>query len=383
MSMTKSNRLAPHERCNERSAQEFYLSSPNRLRKEMGQRLRRARLGLGLSVGEVAARCGYRNLSKGARKVAAWERGEPEAMLDASRYFTVVGLDADGLQVELMHITSVASRLDHLGDAVIAADRALFCEHIRLFLDRADLVQSRAELRNVLSPAASFRILWRGGGIATLGGLIAAWSQGGLQAEVEGKRVYLFAGSGSQLSGSGSSLGASICGAMQTAPGSPSKYIRSAVPWTRREPVSGYSLADVVVALGGTAPSTVLRRVDVSANPRSDVFGTYDPNVRMFQLSGGDAYVLASGEEWAGLARTAESFGSVAVGGRHKAPLRLGPDLSLGAFETGALQASGYAFVDGRLQRDDGYVPLQIDGPSLPSSLLPVIATELASPPAS
>ncbi|MEC8024438.1 MAG: helix-turn-helix transcriptional regulator, partial [Myxococcota bacterium] len=251
----------------------------------MGQRLRRARLGLGLSVGEVAARCGYRNLSKGARKVAAWERGEPEAMLDASLYFAVVGLDADGLHAELEHITSVASRLDHLGDAVLAADRALFCEHISLFLERADLVQERAELRNVLSPAASFRILWRGGGIATLGGLIAAWSHGGLQAEVAGKRVYLFAGSGSQLSGCGSSLGASICGAMQTAPGSPSKYLRSVVPWTHREPVSGYSLADVVVALGGIAPSTVLRRVDASANTRSEVFGTYDPNGRIFQLS--------------------------------------------------------------------------------------------------
>ena len=103
----------------------------------------------------------------------------------------------------------------------------------------------------------------------------------------------------------------------------------------------------------------------------------------MFQLSGRDPCVLARGDTWAGLASTAESFGSVVVGGRHTAALRLGPDLSLGAFETGALQASGYAFVDGRLQRDDGYVPLQIDGPSLPAALLPVIATALANTPAS
>jgi len=350
-------------------------SLPSRLRRAVGLRLRTRREELGLKRSAVARHCGYHNVSKGSRRIADWETGDMGPLLDESKYFELLRISETSIQAELRRARQIHTRIERLGYDSMAAERRLLRANAACFRDNTKMILGDPNLSGVRTPAAALSMLWVGGGPIPLGNLVAAWKAGALVADTDDHGpVYLYAGSGSPLSGAGSCVGVDQAGAARSISRSPSRFFRGHTPeqWRRKLPPSGKSLADAVVDLGGTAPRTHVYLLDQNAVPEEGPIILYNPVKRELELASGldiDPVVGTSAD-----LRERLIFGGVSVGGGPARPMSIG-GLQLGGYRSAeVVHSCGLRTGGGRVRGEGGWFPVKVTGPSPPPSVLPVLA---------
>lgn len=358
-------------------------SRPADLRREAGSLLLRQREARGLKRSQVAAAVGYGNLSKGARRIADWEKGCPGPLLDAAAYFAAIGVETGVVESLLRQADAVERRIGLLGCDVIKAERLLLCSHAPRLIEGLPELQRRPELGHIRSPAVSFRVLWAGGGSLGLASLAAGWSDGSLVAETEHHGpVFLFEGAGSALSGAGQCTGIDRHGDTRKVAGSPSRYIGRPGPnrhGTRDAP-SPLSLADAVAALGGDVRRTHFHRLDADAHAADEPIATYDPGTRELHVRESGSTCLDDVEPLGEIASHPE-WGGVSIGGCRPQPVTLAPDWDLGGFRSEALgHTCGLSLQAGSIRDQRGRFPVRVVGPSPPPGVLPLLANLLAPP---
>jgi len=358
-------------------------SRPADLRREAGSLLLRQREARGLKRSQVAAAVGYGNLSKGARRIADWEKGCSGPLLDAAAYFAAIGVETGVVESLLRQADAVERRIGLLGCDVIKAERLLLCSHAPRLIEGLPELQRRPELGHIRSPAVSFRVLWAGGGSLGLASLAAGWSDGSLVAETEHHGpVFLFEGAGSALSGAGQCTGIDRHGDTRKVAGSPSRYIGRPGPnrhGTRDAP-SPLSLADAVAALGGDVRRTHFHRLDADAHAADKPIATYDPGTRELHVRESGSTCLDDVEPLGEIASHPE-WGGVSIGGCRPQPVTLAPDWDLGGFRSEALgHTCGLSLQAGSIQDQRGRFPMKVVGPSPPPGVLPLLANLLAPP---
>ena len=352
-----------------------HQSLPDQLCRAVGAQLLARREAMGLKRSAVARAVGYTNLSKGARRIADWERGTFGPLLDASAYYAALELDEASIDQARTRAERIRSRIEGLGVNSKNAEHALLRENLTLLRTNALRIAADARLAGVRSPAMSIRVLWMGGGALSLGGLTSAWAAGSLIAEDDAcGKIYIFDGGGSALSGAGLCTGIDASGVVRQVRQSPTRFFRGGGPrpWGDTHPRSAWSLADAVVALGGNAPCSEFYLLDDEALPFERRLATYDPSRRVLQVTEGPTLqVDAVADE---PVQSRDLHGGVSVGGGAPRPMSLG-GLQLGGFRAESLQhASGLRMAGGRVEGPQGWFPVQIKGPCPPPVILPLIA---------
>lgn len=351
-----------------------HRSRPDQIRRALGGHLRRQREQQGLKRSDVARALGYQNLSKGCRRIVQWEEGRPGTVLDPAAYFAVLGLEGHDESAALARANRLQRRIEGLGHPAVDADRDLIRAHAQRFVRQVDAICNQPHLAGVRSPAMQLRVLWMGGRALSLGALVTAWTTGRLMAQDDhDEPVMLFDGAGSALSGAGRCSGVDRAGRIRSVSGSPLRFLRGgpAHPPLPECEASAWSLADAVVALGGSAPCTRFHLLDEEAQPSAEPIATYDPAERALTWSGGTRWPLGEGD--AGDLRALPIYGGVSVGGGAARPLRLGP-LHLGGLEDEELRhACGLRLRGGRLETGSGWFPIALDGPTPPPGVLPLV----------
>lgn len=358
---------------------DLFKNTPERIRSETGAQLRARREALGLRRSEVSTAAGFRNLSKGARRITEREAGASDALPDEAGYFGALQLEPTAIRARFALADEVQGRIQQLGVEVVNAERALLQNHGGRLRQAADSIARDPLLGQVRSPALALRMLWAGGGGLSLGTLVRAWATGALVADTKNNgRIYLFEGAGSALSGAGRCTGIDERGALRTVRQSPSRFLgREGLGLVRPQSAPGpLSLADALAALGATVPATRFHRLDADGRPSPTPIAIYDPHERRLHTANG---ATAAFEASAGNTVSVRStYGGVSISGRTPHPVQLPSGWHLGAFESDELRCgSELRLTGGCIQGERGWLPVQVVGPSPPPGLLPLLSTVL------
>ncbi len=323
----------------------LFRDTPTRLRKAMGNQLRKRRETLGLKRSAVAAAVGYQNLSTGSRRIAEWEQGTFHPLLNDSSFLAALGFAPKSLELMLANAVLIESRIAHLAFDVVAAERALLCAHASLLRTHASALSKDRLLGGVCSPAVTLRVLSLGGGSLSLAALTRAWTNGILVANTEEHGpIWLFEGGGSALSGAGRCTGVDGSGTLRHVSGSPTRFFSKGQPvrwWSTVSPSPG-CLADVLARLGASVPRIQFFALDDQGRPKNHPLATYDPNSGLFATGQDEATPVVSHEE-----------------------PRQTCDLSL---------------VNGTIEGPQGWLPIKVVGPNPPRGVLPFLQNLLNRP---
>ncbi len=219
-------------------------------------------------------------------------------LLNERMYFELLRVSETSIHAELQRSRQIEARMQRLGSDSMAAERQLLRTHATRLRKNTEQIVGDPTLAGVRTPVAAVSMLWVGGGPLPLGNLVAAWDAGALVANTDDHGpVYLYAGSGSPLSGAGRCVGVDQTGAARSVSQSPSRFFRGTSPqqWRRALPPSGKSLADAVVELGGTAPRTHVALLDQNAVPLESPIVSYNPVLGALELASGLDIELALG----------------------------------------------------------------------------------------
>ncbi len=356
-----------------------HAHTPAAIRRAVGARLQACREALDLKRSAVAVASGYRNLSKGSRRVADREKGIVTPLVDEDGYYACLQVDPDEFRAAFARADDIEARIQQLGWDVTAAERQLLARHAGLLLRSAATIGKEPLLATVRSPAVAVRILWAGGGSLSLGTLTRAWAAGALVADTdEHGPVYLFEGAGSALSGSGRCTGVDRSGALRQVRGAPTRFLgrEGPRPGPEASPPSPLSLADALAMLGAKVPESRFHRLDADARPDAEPLAVYDPNTRRLRTANGETWALDTKPSADVSIRPVH--GGVSVSGGPARPLQVGPGWHLGAFKEDRMEhACGLRLVSGRVEGPGGACPLKVVGPSPPLGVLPVLAAIL------
>lgn len=239
-----------------------------------GRWLRQKRESRGLRPIDLARALGYKNTSKGCRRIQTWEsdgvRPDPSQVRLLQQ---ALGLTAEQWSAELAAMRAAAGPLP----ADIAQQtKHLLARHGALLLSQRERLQSAEGWRGLVLTGLSFGMMYIGGeGGIYLQDLLQAWSEGRLQVETDAGPVWLYSGGGSPLSGMHTMQGFEVrTGACGSYPGAflPTRRrataeIRAMVQATRARSgrPSHWSLPQLLSQLGIKQPAADLHRAGVPA----------------------------------------------------------------------------------------------------------------------
>ena len=180
-------------------------------RSAFSRALHRAREDAGLSRNQLASRMGYTNLSKGASKIALFERGEALPRGDQRPRLTTALPELSAPLTAALQADEAHQRAEHEAKVREGVwERRAQGEEARLVIGNltalsALLARPEGELyRRTPLPSSALNLAYIGGRLLTLGELIDAWEKGALMAPCpcHGLPMPVFRVSGSPLSGS-------------------------------------------------------------------------------------------------------------------------------------------------------------------------------------
>jgi transcriptional regulator with XRE-family HTH domain len=332
-----------------------------------GQLLQELRLQAGLSRRELAFAAGITNPSKGVNRVCQWERGErrPETQkLEAMD--KALGVKEGGVAALWKPLDRIQGRHWQVRQKVISGDAELLRAHHEFLQAHEEQIVREPHWAHVRVQAARLSLSWAGGGVFTLGELLAGWRDGRLRQETRsGSLARIFGATGSALSGLRQVQ--TLCGSVFEQKPS-SMQILSAFKQPR-PPFSGQSLAQLLAELGVAVKDLVVR------DHRGQAVARYDHSASiLFSLDG--RALATRGSIQAGLPMKS-SFYDVRIGGR-KAALSFG-ELNAGRWQKSQLElGDDWTYHDGRLVHRD-HTALWLDG-APPPALVPVLRRLLAQP---
>ncbi len=225
-------------------------------------------------------------------------------------------------------------------NGALRAEIELLNAHVALLAAHADAILANPEWHAVRSPITRFGLAYAGDSVLSLGELCQHWSRGALIYGAESEApVWLYRGGGSPLSGRGACHGADASGVAHCVQGNPLHFgLRMTSRAARNQPDADLSLADVLVALGVSAPSTRFFMKDRVGVPEQSPSATYNPNNRTLNIAGTDIQLDSTPND---------------------------------------MNATGLKLLDGHIVGDDGRVRIYVEGPCPPPRALPLIEQQL------
>ncbi|MBM74750.1 MAG: hypothetical protein CMK59_05070 [Proteobacteria bacterium] len=156
-----------------------------------------------ISRGTLAKALGYKNLSKGSRKIVSWERGEAFPNKEDSqriiRAFNISMTEWVKAQDPVDDAYRIEDLLAQSRASVEDSTRKILIENHELLLGRADEILKSPNLSQIAIHGQNMGMMYVGGVVnMILGGLISMWREGKFQTQSH----YLIKGGGSPLSGS-------------------------------------------------------------------------------------------------------------------------------------------------------------------------------------